>query len=810
MFKTSCQASWLAKTAGTLWLILGGVLSGSPADADELPAFFSAHCLRCHGPESPAGEFRLDVATTRAEDADFGHLWSRVLERVNSGEMPPAEEPQPTADERFAAAQWIAQGLQAWDAARNASLGPISFKRLTREEYVNTLQDLLGFTYYPTDPGGLPEDPSWRGIERTGSVLTLTPSHIERYVAAAELALQQVMPLTAAPQPWRWDWTAPDQLNFRRNPHPRDARSDPAKHRMVIGPANNWRHYVGGLHQVTLPRAGMVRIKIKGSGLRPAGGSAPHVVLYDATIDRTLLEADLDAPEDQPIVLEKEVWLPKGAHDLVLRNELPGPSPYDPHVRGGFVDVFTTLKNGRSPFLQKLSDDDFNPYVPLLILDAVSLEAIVDPWPPAAQTRLLTPGKQDAAHAEAILTEFAERAFRRPVTAGEMQPYLAVARTAQSTGATFEEGVREALLAILCAPDFLFLVEGSADQRRLQLNDFELAARLSYFLWSTLPDDALMQVARSGRLRERETLAHEVDRMLDDPRSTRFAYEFARQWLQLNDVGKFPPDKKLYPNYDAGLQRSMIAESQAFFDRVLKENLGASQLLDSDWTMLNNRLADHYGIEGVADFAMQAVPLQRDHHRGGLLTQASVLTLTSDGFRQRPVHRGRWVSEVILAVSPPPPPPNAGSIPTPVADEPKRTIREKLEAHRQNESCAACHARIDPLGFAFENYDAIGQWRTAEESSVGTGPAPQVDASGTLPDGRSFDGPEDFKQLLVADTGRFANALTKTIATYALRRGMTFSDSQEIERIVNETQPDGYRLRDLVKALVLSDLFQSR
>lgn len=799
-----------ARLFGLICVSVCVLLSSSSVALADLPTFFATHCFRCHGAESQEGDFRLDSATTRAEDAEFGTVWSRVLERVNSGEMPPADEPQPTADERYAAAEWISHGLQAWDAARNASQESVSFKRLTRSEYVHTLYDLLGFTYHPSDPGGLPEDPSWHGMERTGTVLTLTPSHIERYVAAAELALHEVMPLSVAPPPWRWDWTAPDLIHLRNKHQQPDTKTDPAKHRLVIGPANNWKHYVGGLNQVTLPRAGHYRIRVMGSGLRPPGGSAPHVVLYDATIDRTLLEADLDAAEDQPALLQSEVWLPGGTHDLILRNELPGPSPYDPHARGGNADVFTTLKNGRSPFLQKLSDNDFRPYVPLLILDAVSIEAIVDPWPPAAQTRIFTPGPHDAMHAESILTGFAERAFRRPVTRSEMQRYLAVTTTAQGTGATFEEGIREAMLAILCAPDFLFLVEGSPEEQRRQLNDFELASRLSYFLWSTMPDDELMDVARTGQLHRREVLERQVDRLLADPRSTRFAHEFARQWLQLNDVGKFPPDKKLYPSYDAGLQRSMIAESQEFFNRVLRDNRSIREFLDSDWTMLNHRMAEHYQIEGVTDFDMRAVSLPKESHRGGLLTQASVLTLTSDGFRQRPVHRGRWVSEVILGVSPPPPPPNAGSIPTPTADEPKKTIREKLEAHRENASCAACHARIDPLGFAFENYNAIGLWRTVEESSVGTGPAPTVDASGALHDGRQFAGPEEFKQLLVAETNRFANVVTKSMATYALRRGMTFSDRRAIERIVDKARPDEYPLRDLVRELVLSDLFQMR
>ncbi len=565
--------------------------------------------------------------------------------------MPPEDEPQPTAEERLNAAQWISQGLQAWDAARTAQQADVSFKKLTRVEYVNTLRDLIGVTYHPTDPGGLPEDPTWHGFERIGSVLSLTPSHIERYLAAADAALKEAMPLTEPPKPWRIRWNALGMVTGDSN-RQLPTRTISEKHRLLIGPANNWKHYVGGLNQIAVPRAGSYRIRIGASGLRPRGGSVPHLVFYDATIDRTLMEQDVDAPEDQPITIEAIVRLPQGAHDLILRHELPGPSPYEPHQRGGYVDEFTTLRNGRSPFLQKLTDNEFNPYVPLLIVDFVEIEEVVDPWPPLAQQTYLPNGKRDLADAHQLLNKFAERAFRRPITADELHRYAAIVQSSLNSGASFEEAMRDAFTAILCAHDFLFIVEGSASQPRTTLNDFELASRLSYLLWSTMPDETLLSVAKASELTDSKVLANELTRLLSDERSRRFADDFSRQWLQLHEVGKFPPDKKLYPSFDAGLQRSMIAESQAYFGRILSENRSIREFIDSDWSMLNQRLAEHYGVSGVVDFAMRPVTLTSDHHRGGLLTQASTLMLTSDGFRQRPVHRGKWILQTFYGTVP--------------------------------------------------------------------------------------------------------------------------------------------------------------
>ena len=363
---------------------------------------------------------------------------------------------------------------------------------------------------------------------------------------------------------------------------------------------------------------------------------------------------------------------------------------------------------------------------------------------------------------------------------------------------------------MLCSKSFLFLVEGSAAAPSPRLNDWELASRLSYFLWSTMPDERLLDLARDGKLHQPDTLRAEVRRMMGDPKARAFADSFPRQWLQLRRVGMFAPDRKIYPDYDDYLEKSMIAETTTFFREVLEHNLSLREFLDSDWTMLNERLAGHYGIEGVEGEAFQRVALKPEDHRGGLLTQAAILSLTSDGTRHRPVHRGKWVLESIYRqAAAPAAAERAGDIkPTP-PNQPKTSLRAKLEAHRSDANCAACHRKIDPLGLAFDNYDAIGRWRTEEAVRDGAGANPKIDASGELPDGRKFADAAGLKKLMVADLDKFAAAFGEKLATYALRRGMTFADHAELKRITGASE-SGRLSPGLAssKSLVMSDLFQ--
>jgi len=422
----------------------------------------------------------------------------------------------------------------------------------------------------------------------------------------------------------------------------------------------------------------------------------------------------------------------------------------------------------------------------------------------------LPKGNKDLSEAREILKRFADRAFRRPAKDAELDDFVKLVESEMQSGETYDAALKTAFLAVLCAKDFFYLVEGSPDTNTNQINDWELAARLSYFLWSTAPDASLSEAAASGALHRPEVLRAQVARMLCDPRIARFTEAFSRQWLQLRRVGMFPPDKKLYPTYDDYLQKSMIAETTSYFGEVLAKNLSLREFLDSDWTMLNARLAEHYEIPTVTEDRFERVALRPEDHRGGLLTQAAVLSLTSDGSRHRPVHRGKWVLESIIGKPPPPPPPNVKPIePTPES-RPKATLRMKLAAHESDANCAACHRRIDPLGLAFDNYDAIGRWRTEEVVRDGNGENPKVDASGELIDGRKFSDAEGLKKLLVADIDKFNAAFIEKLATFALRRAMSVDDRAAVQSLAKQSKAADYRLPAIIEALALSDLFQKR
>jgi hypothetical protein len=361
---------------------------------------------------------------------------------------------------------------------------------------------------------------------------------------------------------------------------------------------------------------------------------------------------------------------------------------------------------------------------------------------------------------------------------------------------------------VLTSRHFIYLVEGDPVARE-RLTDSELASRLSYFLWSSMPDETLFAAAKGGALKG-EGLAKEVDRILTDTKTSRFIDDFSRQWLQLHRVGTFPPDRKLYPIYDAWLEDSMRAEPVEFFRAMFAGNLPIEGFIESDWTVANARLCDFYGLPEPKKGGFERVSLKPEHRRGGLLTMGAVLGLTSDGTRHRPVHRGVWLSEVILGKTPPPPPANVPAIEPNPPTSPKATLRDKLEAHANDANCAACHARIDPLGLAWDNYDAIGQWRTQEKVAAGTGADPMVNPSGKLPDGRAFKDANDFKRLLLEDRDTVARAFIEHLCTYSLRRVLTIDDEDDLNAIQAEAKKSGYRVKEIVRAVAMSELMRKR
>lgn len=771
-----------------------------------MDAFLEAHCIRCHDEDSEKGDFRIDNLSPKVGFENTPQ-WLEIMERINSGEMPPKKEKsQPKAEESALVVEWIAARMKEGESARLAARARVSYNRLTREEYVNTVRDLIGVHFDAADPGGLLEDEEWHGFERIGSVLNLSPSTVEKYFNAAEVVLAEAYP-PEKPAPIEATYRAVEPKSIRE--HYREelaARGLLDKVRFEMWPRDSFR----GSARDNLPVAGIYEISYTLSGLKPANGRAPRLKVVETNLDRVLYEQDIVAPEDKPVTVTFQAHLPKGRPQIMVFNDVPGPSNTPLSGRHG-AKPFVSIAEGRIPWQIKLTDEQGAPRYPFLILDSVSWRGPV--ISEQEQSRRAEYWPREEGNLDAVregLARMARRAFRRPVTSDELDGYVGLVRAELEAGESFRDAVKSGLLAILCSKNFLFIAEGDEDASRHHLNDWEIASRLSYLLWSTMPDDELFSLAEAGKLRDRAELARQMARMLADPRAARFSDSFSRQWLHLKKVGRFPPDKMLYPDYDSHLEQSMIAETRAFFHEVLHGGLTLREFLDSDWSMMNPRLAQFYGLPDIAGTGDEPrrVTLPADSHRGGLLTQAAILSLTSDGARHRPVHRGVWLSEAIFGKSPPPPPANVDPIPTNPTG-PKATLRQKLEAHIHDPNCAACHAKIDPLGLAFENYDAIGRWRT-EEVTDGVGENPQVTSSGKLPDGRAYETPGDFKQLLLADIDTFNAAFVEKLATYGLRRSMSFDDREALKAIAAAGKAKDYRLRDIVEAFVTSDLFQKR
>lgn len=805
-------------------------LAAEPESLEAVAApILRNYCNRCHDSKVQEGEFRLDTLSSDFTLQAEAERWSEVRFRINSGEMPPQDEPQPKPEELAKIVEWITARLAEGEAARLAKRGPIAHYRLSREEYANTVQDLLGVHYDPMVPGALNEDPRWHGYERIGSMLTLSPSHIERYLKAAEEVVESAFPeqgdapkkSVLEPTKGKERWLAEHDL---KGP----VRTLLWPNRIVGAARNN-----NGAMVIDKP--GAYRLRVQLSGVRPPGGQAPHLTIWNTQLRTSVYDADILAPEDEPITLEWTQSLSAGSY--AFWNNMPGLVEKVGNTAITGLDnrqnVFTNSREvgHLNPVGFKLFDDQQGAIYPLLILDTVEWEGPLvsddvkqkrkEAWPKslAVAPPPMIKGKPSPPpmpqtlnldEAKASLQRFASRAWRRPATEAELHRYMNVIESELAIGEPPASAYRSALVGILTSKSFFYLEEGSADERRDQVNDWELASRLSYLLWGSMPDDALFAAAAAGKLCDPEVLRTHFARMLADKKIERFTDAFPQQWLQLHRVGAFAPDARLYPDYDAWLERSMVLETKSYFQAMLSENRSLREFLVSDWTIINERLARHYGVPAPEAPGFHKVQLRPEDHRGGLLTQASILSLTSDGSRHRPVHRGVWVSEAIFGRTPPPPPPNIDPLePTPL-NEPKATIRRQLEAHATNAVCASCHRTIDPLGFAFDNFDAVGAWRTEERVDGGKGENPPVNASGVLPDGRAFAGPDEFKVLLAADLDRFAEAFVRQLATFALRRVMTVDDAPRIKAIAAASKADGYPLRTVLESFVTSDLFLQR
>ena len=762
--------------------------AASLADDAVQQKFLNKHCLRCHNEEEQKGRFRLDMLASDFADPQVAQKWSEVVFRINAGEMPPSKEPQPTAAEISEVVDVLTRGIREGAAARMARRGRVEHYRLSRQEFAHTVYDLLGVVYDVESPGAFSEDPRLHGFDRIGALLSVAPSHIESYFDAANAIVELAFP----------------DHEVKRQTSRRD-QGEGKRRLLQLGE---------GWGCADLEQPGRYRIRICASGLPAFTGRAPRLALWHSHHQRSFAGVDLIASETEPETIEFEALLPAGSYSV--RNHARSQD----HPNGSYKlfrnEVYdadrpvASLRGGATLYQTKIVDEEGRPVMPLLLVDWVEVEGPLTTAVDSAKLQGVLPATEESTEIRACLRRFMERAWRRPVMDSEVERYAALIDVEREAGASFRAAYRTALASVLVSRRFFHLEEGDPAKSRARVDDYELASRLSYFLWSSMPDESLFAAARNGELHDYEVLAEQFDRMLADSKFERFLDSFPKQWLQLHRVGMFQPDPNLYPEYDPWLEESMVMETATYFAEMVGNNLPLREFVDSEWTMLNSRLALHYGMPRPKAVGMARVKVRPKSGRGGLLTHGSILSLTSDGTRHRPVHRGAWLSEVIFAHTPPPPPPNVDPLEPVEADQPKTTIRSQLEAHATDPNCVSCHAKIDPLGLAFENFDAIGRWRDTERVEGGKGSDPRVDASGVLPDGRTFAGPAEFKKLLAEDEMRLAEAFLEQLATYALRRVMTVDDHEQIRRIGASVKEDDYRLRDLMRSFVLSDLFQTR
>ncbi len=778
------------------------VASMTAADDPTRP-FFEAHCIKCHSGEKPKGDLRLDNLTANLDDKTTRERWHDVLDKIESGEMPPKAKPRPPKESARVVTDWITVQLTAASAKLGATEGRVVLRRLNRTEYENTVRDLLGVEARLKE--ALPLDTSADGFDNVGDALHTSSFLMDQYLLAAEMALDQA--IANRPQPPKLEQKRTglkDAYQVRSNSENVFRKQD---ERVVMFSSSQWvaatmfyiaergryrfRMSVSGTQSAAKPVTFSVR-----SGGGGMGGAKANLIGY------------FDAPADKPTVIEFTDQMEPKTSITIL--------PYD-------------LPNAQT--VKKVGSEKWDG--PGLAVDWVEMEGpLNETWPPESHRRIFGDLKQakapiynqstrvevvsddPAGDARRILASFARRAFRRPVSDEEMKPFAALVEKRMAEKSSFEQAMRAALSAIMTSPEFLFLREPAG-----KLSDLALASRLSYFLWSTMPDDELLSLAEKGKLSDAATLRAQVERMIADPKAATFTENFTGQWLGLREIDATDPSHLLYPEYDDMLKASMLRETQLFFTEVLRSDLSVANFLASDFSMLNGRLARHYGIEGVEGWEFKRVPLPRGSHRGGVLTMASVLKVTANGTSTSPIVRGAWVLDRILGTPPSPPPPDIPALEPDIRGA--TTMREQLAKHRQLESCASCHVKIDPPGFALENFDVIGGWRDHYRSRGGKakevngrklpyGDGLKVDPAHVLPDGRKFASIDEFKQLLLADKETFARALTAKLITYATGAAPDIADKNRVAAIVTKATTQGLGFKTLIHEITQSDLFQTK
>ena len=804
----------------TVLLLIGACVDTVKAESggsDAVEPFLKSYCIRCHGSEQQKGDRRFDQLSDVESDVDRAELLQEILDQLNLATMPPEDELQPSELELKRVVALLTSSLAKSREAAREHVGKVVMRRLNRAEYRNTIRDLFQLKMVDFDPTTtFPADESTDGFDNVGEGLVTSDYLLRNYLEAA----RKVADKAILPGP------RPSMIHYQMGG---DAEPSPSQEVLSgVTVDKQWRRDAGRLFikfrqplglpvldkKRGVPADGEYVIRFSARAVRRKSRYADEDLRYNSnepmrlsiSIDSRELGAtahriigQYEIPDDEVIEIEHRVWLEKGfTFHLHWAN--------GPH--GSFKRILRKV-------LPKYNKDALYPirnppemYVgsgPELHVHTLAIEGpFYDQWPPAGFARFFPdpPNDPNVIYLDESLLRVASAAFRRPVTQEELEPYLLLAREYHAKHGDFWAAAKYGVRAILTSPNFLYLAESTpSDPDDRRVSDHELAARLSYFLWSSMPDDELRDAADRGVISDPKVLQKHVARMLADPKSMAFTENFTGQWLGLRKLGEMPPDPETNQTYyEDKLEEAMRQETQLFFAHVLSENRSILEFVDSNYTFLNDALARHYGIPGINHKGFRKVSLQPESHRGGLLGQGSILTATSNGVESQPVVRGVWVLENLLGTPPSPPPPDVDPI------EPDTrgvaTIRQLMEKHRNNPTCYECHRKIDPIGLSLENYDYVGAWRREYDKGL------PIDSSGELPDGTKIPGPGGIKTFLRERPNQFARCLTEKLFVYALGRRLSFADRDDIDRTVDVVSKRNYGFRELIQQIVASEGFQ--
>jgi hypothetical protein len=781
------------KRALNITTLLGTVALASASGAElggKLEPMFDQHCYDCHDADTKKGGLDLSALKWKPDDVENLQQWTKVFDKVERGEMPPKKKERPPDEVSSTFLKTLHDELHTFSRHKQESEGRVVYRRLNRTEYVNTINDLLGIDTPLRDM--LPEDGTAGGFDNIGAALNLSAVHLERYLQAADLALKEATVTTPKPETKKirtdynetWhDWNAPGFQNSQWTHSPEGLLA-------IRWNGGNGPHGELGAWSPPVPDA-RYRFRIRARAMIDKEGpnanandkkrSDRHIVLKVALADwpRTGLTFGNTYFEMSPTEFrefEYEARVPKGKTLWLSPYRAVPETPDERAMVSGICAVVEWVE------IEGPLHEQWPPRGHQLLYGDLPQQP-ANPKAPTKDLRVVS--SQPEADARRLLSAFLPKVFRRPVTEEEVNEHLALVSEQIRKGRRFDEALRAAYKMALCSPKFLFLQEKVG-----ALDDHALASRLSYGLWSTAPDDELTNLATQKKLHEPATLRAQTERMLASPKAKHFTQNFLGSWLNLRDIEFTQPDTKLYPEFEQYLQQSMVGETERFFEELLTRNLSVRNIMHSDFAMLNERLAEHYGIAGVKGEEIRKVSLAPGSRRGGFITQGAVLKVSANGTSTSPVVRGAYVLDRILGTPPDPPPKNVPAIEPDIRGA--TTIREQLDKHRNQQACATCHAKLDPPGFALENYDVTGRWRTSyraipdsAKDKVVNVPGTDVrfytqgrpvDPSFTMADGRPFKDVDEFKQLILAQPEQLARADVEVDAMQRRRRAELLGD----------------------------------